>query len=107
MKVLQQAAMLIAVAMLSGIRVDAQQPADTTARRQQRQLDSLAALVRDLQARMDTATPAPVAVDQTGSTSQARTSGAYMNVGFVSLSDRKSTRLNSSHELKSRMPSSA
>lgn len=87
MKVLQQAAILIAVIMLLGTRVDAQQPADTTARRQQRQLDSLAAIIRDLQARMDTATPAPVTVDQTASTSQGRTSGAYMNVGFVSLSD--------------------
>ena len=60
--------------------------ADSTARRQQKTLDSLAAVVRSMQAQFDStnrtgssAAPAPV--------QQARTSGAYMNVSFVGLSD--------------------
>ena len=56
MNVLQRAANLIAVMMLWGTSAEAQHPADTTALRQQRQLDSLAATIRDLQARMDSAT---------------------------------------------------
>jgi hypothetical protein len=87
MKVLQQAAIVFAVSMLLGARVVAQQPADTAAQRQQRQLDSLAEIIRDLQVRMDSAAPAPVSADQPAATAQARTSGVYMNVGFVSLSD--------------------
>jgi len=86
MKVLQHTAILIAVAMLSGTRVAAQQPADSLAR-QQRQLDSLAAIIRDLQARMDTATRPLPAPDGSAPTAQARTTGAYLNLGFVSLSD--------------------
>jgi hypothetical protein len=84
MKVLQQAAMLIAVSVLFGTQAQAQQPADSLAR-QQRQLDSLAAIIRDLQTRMDSSTRAPVAVDQAAPVRQS--SGAYMNVGFVSLTD--------------------
>lgn len=86
MKAVRQAAIAIAVIMLSGMRVDAQQPADSMAR-QQRQLDSLAALIRDLQGRMDSSARTPAAVDQSVVPSQARASGAYMNIGFVSLSD--------------------
>ena len=58
---------------------------DSTVRRQQRTLDSLAAVVRAMQGQLDT-------ISRTGSppatpASQARTSGAYMNISFVGLTD--------------------
>lgn len=87
MKVLQRAAILIAVMMLLGTRVDAQQPSDTTALRQQRQLDSLSATIRDLQTRMDSATAATPAAEPSAPVAAPSTSGAYMNIGFVSLTD--------------------
>jgi hypothetical protein len=46
-------ATLLAAALLWSIGLHAQTPPDTTARRQQRQLDSLAAALRALQARLD------------------------------------------------------
>jgi len=76
----------VATIMLSGFPLGAQQPPDSTARAQQqaqqRALDSLAASVRAMQARLDSVerAPAPAPV-------QARTSGAYMNVSFVGLTD--------------------
>ena len=85
MNVLQRAAILIAVMMLWGTSAEAQHPADTTALRQQRQLDSLAATIRDLQARMDSATVASPTAEP--SAPVQATSGAYMNIGFVSLTD--------------------
>ena len=62
----------------------AQVTADSTSRRQQRSLDSLAAIMREMQARIDslvrTPPPAPPVV-------QARATGAYMNSSFVGLTD--------------------
>ena len=57
---------------------------DSTARRQQKTLDSLTNVIRSMQGQLDTVSraagaPAPV--------QQARTSGAYMNVSFVGLTD--------------------
>jgi hypothetical protein len=65
---------------LGGAPLRAQQSPDSTARAQQRTLDSLTASMRALQARLDSAErlPAPA---------PARTSGAYMNVSFVGLTD--------------------
>lgn len=87
MKVLEQAATLVAVMMLSGTRLDAQQPADSAAQRLQQRLDSLTAAIRDLQARMDTLTRDPRTSERSSPVSQPRASGTYMNVGFVSLAD--------------------
>jgi hypothetical protein len=73
--------------------VPAQTPADTAARRQQRTLDSLTAVIRALQARMDSiasaragepAAPPPVAEQ---ASQPVRTAGAYMNIGFDGLGD--------------------
>ena len=73
---------------LSAAQLDAQQPADTAARRQQRTLDSLAVEIRALQARMDSAARAgegrPAVAPMSAPT---RTGGAYMNIGFVGLAD--------------------
>lgn len=87
MNVRQQAAIAIAVILLSGLRADAQQPADTTALRQQRQLDSLAAIIRDLQARMDSGTAPSVTAAQPATAAQPRAPGTYMNVGYVAMTD--------------------
>jgi len=62
----------------------AQQSPDSTARRTQRTLDSLATAMRELQARMDSvkalpAVPAPAP--------QARATGSYMNMSFDGLGD--------------------
>ena len=62
----------------------AQVVADSTVRRQQRTLDSLAALVRAMSARLDSLAAAPPAAPAPPPT---RTSGAYMNVSFVGLAD--------------------
>lgn len=68
------------------------QPSGTTAQRQQRMLDSLTAVIRTMQARMDSLDNAgggPAAAPLTAQQpiSQARTGGSYMNIGFVSLTD--------------------
>src|SRR5207249_6112413 len=70
-------ACVVACAARSGA---AQQASDTTVRRQQRTLDSLAAVLRRLEARQDT-----LAVPQPAPTPRA--AGAYMNIGFSGLSD--------------------
>ncbi len=92
-------ATLVAAVMLFGTRAYAQKPSDTTAVRQQRALDSLAAVVRALQARMDssasagpssagmvadTVSPAPAIAEQPA---VAPRSGQYVNMGFVALTD--------------------
>jgi hypothetical protein len=66
--------------VLGGASLSAQQTPDSTARAQQRALDSLAASMRALQARLDSA-------DRAAPPAPARTSGAYMNVSFVGLTD--------------------
>ena len=73
------------VALCTGARqLRAQQTADSTTRRQQRTLDSLAAAMRAMQVQLDSlahlpAAPQPVAA--------ARAQGAYMNTSFVGLTD--------------------
>jgi hypothetical protein len=59
----------------------AQQSPDSTARRQQRMLDSLAAALTAVQGKLDSISSAPPPA------APARTSGAYMNVSFVGLTD--------------------
>lgn len=72
---------LMGVLLCLSSTAGAQQIPDSTARRQQRVLDSLAAALSTVQARLDSvvATPPPVA--------PARASGSYMNVSFVGLTD--------------------
>lgn len=70
----------VAMFVLGGATLHAQQSPDSTTRAQQRALDSLAASMRALQARLDSADRIPPAAP-------ARTSGAYMNVSFVGLTD--------------------
>src|SRR5215212_10300162 len=98
MRLVLRAATSVAAVMVCSAPISAQQRADTTAARQQRSLDSLAALVRSLQERMDSiasaggpgrnvadsATPVPAATAQAAG---APRSGAYMNIGFVALTD--------------------
>lgn len=98
MRLLLRAATSVAAVMVCSAPISAQQRSDTTAARQQRSLDSLAALVRSLQERMDSlasaggpgrsvadsATPVPAAAAQAAG---APRSGAYMNIGFVALTD--------------------
>jgi hypothetical protein len=90
--------MLIAVVALCSAHASAQS-ADTTAARQQRALDSLTAVVRAMQARMDSLAAASTSagnttVDNTAASpaaapqpSAAPRTGAYMNIGFVALTD--------------------
>ena len=59
----------------------AQQMPDSTARKQQRTLDSLAAALIAVQSRLDSIAAAPPPVPQAGA------SGSYMNVSFVGLTD--------------------
>ena len=75
------ATVVAAVVTLSGSPLSAQQARDTTARRQQRALDSLAAAVRATQASLDSLQRALAAAPA----ATPRTSGAYMNVSFVGL----------------------
>lgn len=78
------AATLVAVTMLSSWPARAQQAGDSTARRQQQVLDSLAAAVRELRARLDSADrqAGPPATTQA-----APRPGVYMNVGFVAITN--------------------
>ena len=69
----------------------AQQTADSTARRQQRMLDSITATLRSVQDRLDSlerataaAANVPAAPSSAGPT---RSTGAFMNIGFDALSD--------------------
>jgi len=65
--------------------VQAQQ--DTTTRRQQRSLDSLAAAVAALQARLDSVQRAAPSAQAPAQGTPARAPGAYMNIGFDALVD--------------------
>ena len=78
-------ATFVAAVVLASTSIEAQQSADSTARRQQRALDSLAAALHKLQARMDSLEQARVAAP--AAAAPVRTSGAYMNVSFVGLTD--------------------
>ena len=84
-------ATLLAAAMSISVSVGAQQ-SDSTARRQQRTLDSLTAALRDMKSRLDSLAragreTAPVQSAQPQPALPVRTSGAYMNVSFVGLTD--------------------
>jgi hypothetical protein len=85
MKSALHAVLVVAAGMLSGTALSAQQPSDTAARRQQRTLDSLIAVIGALQSRVDTLSSSGAAAPE--QTAPIRTSGAYMNVGFVALTD--------------------
>ena len=84
---------LVVVAMLlvafSGANrvLGAQQRADTTAQRHQRVLDSLAAALASVQARLDSLERVPAATAEAPTAGPARSSGAYMNIGFDGLAD--------------------
>jgi len=77
---LRVAAFTATLCTLIGAATRAQQASDTTARRQQRTIDSLAAALRALEARQDSLAASPPAAP-------TRAAGAYMNVGFSGLSD--------------------
>ncbi|HEU5217828.1 MAG TPA: hypothetical protein VFU23_04170, partial [Gemmatimonadales bacterium] len=70
-------------------RLQAQSPADSSARRQQRTADSLAAALRALEARLDSLAQAGAGAAQPAAqpAPQVRAAGAYMNVSFVGLTD--------------------
>lgn len=93
MKMLPQTALYTAAVLLVGAQLNAQAPADTAARRLQRTLDSLTAVVRAMQARMDSLARARVGGEPAAApaaqqpSSPSRTGGAYMNIGFVALTD--------------------
>lgn len=78
-------ATLVATATVCSTSISAQQRSDTTAARQQRQLDSLSAVVRAMQERMDSA--ATASAEPPSQPLAAPRSGAYMNIGFVALTD--------------------
>ena len=82
MRLALRAATLVAAVVICSARALAQQPSDTTAVRLQRSVDSLAALVQAMAARMDSTAAAPVEAQQ-----PAAQRGQYMNIGFVALTD--------------------
>jgi hypothetical protein len=84
MKSSRKLKVLVAVMAVGGTRV-AQAQQDTTVRRQQRQLDSLAAAMQAVQARLDSLERAATAGAQPAA--PARAAGAYMNIGFDGLVD--------------------
>ena len=82
---------LLGASMVAAQKPDSTRADSATRSRERRALDSLAAVIRSLQARVDTlvqgagdaaAKPAPQSQGQ-----PTRTSGAYMNIGFDGLSD--------------------
>lgn len=88
------AATVVTATMLLGTPVLAQQSSDSTARRQQRTLDSLTAALRALQARLDSVARAsgeaavpPTTQQAPPPAAPARTGGAYMNIGFDGIAD--------------------
>ncbi len=91
MKKLVQAATAVAVTMIWSSHVAAQ-TTDSTVRRQQRTLDSLIAVIKGLQARIDSVgrirpDSAAAALPATGSQPPVRSGTGYMNIGFVTLAD--------------------
>lgn len=71
---------------ISASALPAQQRADSTARRQEKTLDSLITVIRAMQGQADTMSR-PAAAPAAAPAAQTRTSGAYMNVSFVGLTD--------------------
>ena len=88
-----RATTLVVAVMLCSARTSAQQKSDTAAVRQQRALDSLTAVVRAMQERMDSIAAAQgerSTTDAAAAPAQPSApmhSGAYMNIGFVALTD--------------------
>src|SRR5262245_5347480 len=84
-------ALLSAAASLVSLQASAQVSRDTSQVRQQRTLDSLINVIRTMEARIDTLAsappPSPVAAPSAAPGTQGRQAGAYMNVGFVALTD--------------------
>ena len=79
----------IAAVCLTARNLSAQTP-DSTARRQQRTLDSLTSIVRDMHARLDSLAraSAEMAVGASPAAAQpVRSGGSYMNIGFDGLVD--------------------
>jgi len=72
---------------LSAQYARAQQPPDSITRRQQRAIDSLSAAMRAMQSQLDSLARAPSASAAAPAAAQPRTTGAYMNVSFVGLTD--------------------
>ncbi len=87
---IRAAAACIATASIAGACIArtaaAQQPPDSTARRTQRALDSLAAAVVELQARVDSLTRGRIGT-ATPAASPNVASGSYMNLSFDGLGD--------------------
>jgi hypothetical protein len=81
------AAALFAAGVVGGNPAGAQQQAAAAAARQQRTVDSLAATLRALQARLDSLAQAGVGIGATGGTAAAARPGAYMNVSYVGLTN--------------------
>ena len=82
------AAALVAAVPLFTTPAHTQQSSDTVSARQQRTLDSLAAVVRSLQARLDSAAAVGAVAQQVPPTAGAPPRpGIYMNIGFVALTD--------------------
>jgi hypothetical protein len=84
MNMLKLAATVLPVAMLFAIPASAQESPDSTARRQQRMLDSLSTVISALQEQMDSVMRTPAEAQPV---QQARASGAYMNISFAGLTD--------------------
>ena len=82
MRLALKAATLVAAVVLCDGPALAQQPSDTAAVRLQRTVDSLAALVQAMGARMDSTAAAPVEAQP-----PAAQRGQYMNIGFVAITD--------------------
>src|SRR4051794_24228331 len=94
-----RSATFVAALALCGVRASAQVRPDSVSARQQRTLDSLSALVRAMQVRMDSVVQAAgsgriVATDTTASAQTAAPApavaaqrGQYMNMGFVAITD--------------------
>src|SRR4029078_10145760 len=81
-------AVFVASVTLCIVPVGARAQQDTTARRQQRTLDSLVAAMRAMQAKIDSFGQVGGAAQQPAvATAHPRTSGAYMNISFVGLTD--------------------
>lgn len=91
MRFVIRTATVVAAVVLWSARALAQQPSDTAAARLQRSVDSLAALVQAMQARMDSIPGVgpgrTVAADSTAAAPAAAQRGPYMNIGFVALTD--------------------
>ncbi len=79
--------MAVVFVLLGTCTLGAQQTSDSTARRQQRALDSITASLKALQARMDSLEQASAAAPAPAPAAAPRSGAAYMNIGFDALTD--------------------